>query len=167
MKRLLTLGLLLVALPASAALYKWVDQDGKVHYSDQPPPAEVKKADVVHAPASSPAPAPSGNATGANPAGGNAPNPASKGPKSPAEQEMDFRRRRLEAAENETRRQQEAQAAEEKKRNCTQARNRVSALETGGRITRYGPDGETMYLSDEQIARELVDARQIADSWCK
>ena len=24
-------------------MYKWVDQDGKVHYSDQPPPAGAKK----------------------------------------------------------------------------------------------------------------------------
>ena len=38
----------LLALSFSAAaqtLYKWVDQDGKVHYSDQPPPKEVKKVE--------------------------------------------------------------------------------------------------------------------------
>jgi glutaredoxin len=26
-------------------LYKWVDKSGKVHYSDQPPPKEIKKVD--------------------------------------------------------------------------------------------------------------------------
>ena len=26
--------------PASGAIYKWVDENGKVHYSDQPPPEE-------------------------------------------------------------------------------------------------------------------------------
>jgi glutaredoxin len=38
----------LLALSFSAAaqtLYKWVDKDGKVHYSDQPPPKEVKKVE--------------------------------------------------------------------------------------------------------------------------
>ena len=44
MKRVLTLALLLAALPASAVMYKWVDQDGKVHYSDQPPPDGAKKS---------------------------------------------------------------------------------------------------------------------------
>jgi glutaredoxin len=35
--------LLVAATPASAAkLYKWVDSNGKVHYTDQPPPADAK-----------------------------------------------------------------------------------------------------------------------------
>jgi hypothetical protein len=159
MKRLLMLALLLAALPASAVLYKWVDQDGKVHYSDQPPPDGVKKSGVMNAPAPSTpaAAAPSGEAASAAP----------KGPKTAAEQEMEFRKRRLEAAEADAKRQQQAQATEEKKRNCAQATNRLAALETGGRITRYGPDGETVYLSDAEIAKELGEARKTADSWCK
>jgi hypothetical protein len=159
MKRLLTLALLLAALPASAVLYKWVDQDGKVHYSDQPPPDGAKQSGVVTAPARSTpsAAAPAGDAATAAP----------KGPKTAAEQEMEFRKRRLEAAEADAKRQQEAQAGEEKKRNCAQAMNRLAALETGGRITRYGPDGETVYLSDAEIAKELGEARKTADSWCK
>ena len=80
---------------------------------------------------------------------------------------MEFRKRRLEAAEAEAKRQQDAQAAEEKKRNCAQATNRIAALETGGRVTKYGPNGETVYLSDGEIGRELGEARKIADSWCK
>lgn len=38
----------LMALSFSAGaqtLYKWVDKNGKVHYSDQPPPKEIKKVD--------------------------------------------------------------------------------------------------------------------------
>ena len=33
------------AVPAAAELYKWVDAEGKVHYSDTPPPANAKKAE--------------------------------------------------------------------------------------------------------------------------
>jgi len=158
MKRLVILALLLAALPASAVLYKWVDKDGKVHYSDQPPPEGARQSGVVNAPApgTSP-PAPSGDAASQAP----------RGPKSAAELEMEFRKRRLEAAEADAKRQQEAQAAEEKQRNCTHAKNRLASLETGGRITKYGPDGETVYLSDAEIARELGEARKVADSWCK
>ncbi|MGP1677538.1 MAG: DUF4124 domain-containing protein, partial [Burkholderiales bacterium] len=33
---------LCLALPASAQTYKWVDSNGKVHYSDKPQPSNVK-----------------------------------------------------------------------------------------------------------------------------
>jgi len=169
MKRVLTLALLLAALPASAVMYKWVDQDGKIHYSDQPPPGGTKSTAVVNTPTPS-TPAPASAPAGAKPAdNANAPpaGAAPKGPKTAAEQEMEFRKRRLEAAEAETKRQQEAKAAEEKKRNCAQASTRLAALEAGGRVTKYGPNGETLYLSDGEIAKELGEARKVADSWCK
>jgi hypothetical protein len=40
----LGLALLLCAGSASAQLYKWVDANGKTHFSDQPPPEGVKPA---------------------------------------------------------------------------------------------------------------------------
>ncbi len=45
MSRLPRLFLLLLLLPlaASAGVYRWLDKDGKVHYSDKPPPPEVLK----------------------------------------------------------------------------------------------------------------------------
>ncbi|MBI4988423.1 MAG: glutaredoxin family protein [Rhodocyclales bacterium] len=44
--RLCLLSMMAVSLVASAQpLYKWVDKNGKVHYSDQPPPKEIKKVD--------------------------------------------------------------------------------------------------------------------------
>ncbi len=37
---------LCLALPLAAqTTYRWVDRDGKINYSDQPPPPEVKKAE--------------------------------------------------------------------------------------------------------------------------
>lgn len=43
MKRALLIGLLAFAAPALAqTTYRWVDPDGKVHYSDKPPPASAK-----------------------------------------------------------------------------------------------------------------------------
>lgn len=44
-----TLPALLLALFAATAFaqgaYRWVDKDGKVHYSDEPPPADARKAE--------------------------------------------------------------------------------------------------------------------------
>ncbi len=33
------------AAPAQAELYKWVDADGKIHYSDQPPPPSARQSE--------------------------------------------------------------------------------------------------------------------------
>ena len=38
MKKFLLILLMLASANAFAGLSKWVDADGKVHYSDQPPP---------------------------------------------------------------------------------------------------------------------------------
>jgi glutaredoxin len=51
MKRLaLALLALSFALPAAAELYRWTDQQGRVHYSDLPPPPSVKKMQRIQAP---------------------------------------------------------------------------------------------------------------------
>jgi len=154
MMRYLPLALVLFILPAWGGLYKWTDENGKVHYSDQPPPGDAKQSQTMKE-SKSAATAPS--AAGAKPAAA----------KTPAEQEMEFRKRRLEAAEAEAKGKKEADAAEEKKRNCERANAQVASLQRGGRMTRPGPNGEQIYMSDAEIAKELVNARKVADSWCK
>jgi len=37
--------LMLACAGADAELYRWVDADGKIHYSDQPPPANIKQVE--------------------------------------------------------------------------------------------------------------------------
>ncbi len=147
MIRYLPLALCLLALPAAADLYKWTDENGELHYSDQPPPSTVKNTDTIkHV-----RPTPAGAAA----------------PKSVHEQEMEFRKRRLQAAEAEAKAQKDAQVAEEKKQNCQRATQQVVAFERGGRVTRYGPNGEQIFMTDAEIAQELIQARKTADSWCK
>ncbi|MGH6691432.1 MAG: DUF4124 domain-containing protein [Gammaproteobacteria bacterium] len=161
MKWIATLALLALALPAWAAeMYKWVDENGKVHYSDQPPPANARQQKTIQpkVPAQSAAP-PAATPEGQPAAGTKA--------KTAAELDMEFRKRRTEAAEAEAKRQQETQVAAEKQRNCEAAKARVAVLQTGGRITKATPTGEQSYLGDSEIAAELIEARKVADSWCK
>ena len=155
MIRIAPLALCLLVLPAWADLYKWTDENGKVHYSDQPPPTNIKKTETIKAEKPARAAAPTGDA--AKPAA----------PKSAAEQEMEFKKRRLQAAEAEAKAQKDAQAEEEKKRNCKRAQDQVAAMQRGGRITRYGPNGEQEFLNDAEIAKGLAEAQKTADSWCK
>jgi len=153
MIRYVALALFLFIPPAWADLYKWTDENGKVHYSDQPPPGDVKQSESIKQPKSA--------------AAQDAPANAAAKPKTAADLDMEFRKRRVEAAEAEAKAQKEAEAAEEKKRNCQRATAQVASLERGGRITRPGPNGEQTYMSDDEIAKEVVSAKKVADGWCK
>jgi hypothetical protein len=163
MKRLsVALGLALcVALQASAQMYKWVDSDGTIKYSDTPPPSNVK-AEKLRVPASPAARAPA--AKGENAA---APKEAAKAaPMTAAEQERAFRQRRLEAAkaqEEETRKQA---AERDKAENCKRANAALANLMIGGRQVRIDDKGERVFLDDDQIAKETARAREEAAAMC-
>ncbi|HEV8645322.1 MAG TPA: DUF4124 domain-containing protein [Burkholderiales bacterium] len=146
----------LLAIPALGELYKWTDAEGKVHYSDQPPPPNVKQPVTVK-------PRSPGSPTAAPEAGG----AAADTPKSYLEQDAEFNRRRVEAAEREAAAKKAATEAAEKKKNCEQAKAQLARMQGGARITRLNEDGETVYLGDDEIAQETARAKQVADSWCK
>jgi len=42
----LIIGFWVLSLPAANSIYKWVDEDGSIHYSDQPPP-QLHKTEKV------------------------------------------------------------------------------------------------------------------------
>ena len=160
MMRLLVLGLALAfAAAASAQLYRWVDKDGKVRYTDTPPPAGVK-ARAIGAPPAAPAPeqteAPAAAAKDAAP----------KGPLTPAEQEQAFRKRQMDAQKA----AQKADAARKdeaaKQQNCERARDYLRMLESGQRVSRTNAQGEREYLEDAAREREIASARQDARDWC-
>jgi glutaredoxin len=46
MRTIIALCALLAAIPADAQIHRWVDADGKVHYSSEPPPEGVKAKPV-------------------------------------------------------------------------------------------------------------------------
>lgn len=157
---------LCLALPASAQMYKWVDSNGKVQYSDKPPPSNIKTEKLREtAPAAS---APAASTPAATDSKGAAKKDAAKAaPKTQAEEEQAFRKRQLDAAK--------AQEAEEKKQaearrqadNCTHAKAALTNLEMGGRQMRIDDKGERVFLEDEEIARQTAKARQDVATACK
>ena len=50
---ILAAALALWALPSPAQIHKWVDADGKVHFSDKPPPDSARKSEQVKIPVQS------------------------------------------------------------------------------------------------------------------
>lgn len=163
MKQLSVLaGLLLcVALPASAQMYKWIDANGKVQYSDKPPPSNIKTEKLREPP---PPPAP--KAAAADEKGGAGKDAAKAPPKTTAEQEQAFRKRQLDAAkaqEEDSRKQAQAQAKAE---NCRRARAALASIQLGGRQVRIDEKGERVFLDDQQIADETAKATQEAARAC-
>lgn len=168
MQRNLTNGLLLamiggawlVSAPAGAQTYKWTDADGKIHYSDRPPPANAKEP-VTIKPRKSSAPA-----TTASPPASDKGATAAK-PRTYVEQEAEFKKRQVETAEREAADKKKAAEAAEKKQNCEQARAQLKNLQSGERITRSNAQGEREYMTDAQIAQEIERGKKTVDGWCK
>jgi hypothetical protein len=155
--------LLVLAAGANAAdgeIYTWKDKDGRTHYADNPPsgntPARTLSGRSTDKPASAAA---SGGDTPAAVAPRSAP--------SAAEQELEFRKRRAESAENQAKAEKAKAEAEEKRRNCERARNQLAALESGQRVARFNDKGEREFLDDAQRAQEVEAARKSAETWCK
>ena len=146
-----------MALPTSADIYKWVDETGEIHYTDQPPPPNAKVKEHVKNPT------PAAGAAAAQPHGDTTPSATQK---SAAEQDMEFRKRQAEKEKADAERQAQLADTETKRRNCEQARNNLAGLQAHSRVTKYGPNGEILYLTDEEIADAIVDAQKVADSWC-
>jgi len=149
MKRLLPFfALALLGLNAHAGLNKWVDAEGKVHYSDTPPP--TAKTESVR------------NIAGK----GQADAPASYSPKSVAEREAEWRKNKAEKDETAQKKSQQDEQAMVKQQNCENARQNVRTLEEGGRVVTYDANGEKSYMDDEARAKRLEEARKAIASNC-
>lgn len=149
-KILLACAVLLLPLVALAQIYQWKDAEGKVQYSDQPPPAAARQERTVAPRAAAAVSAPSAPA------------------RSHQDQDAAFRQRQVEQEESKAAREKENVAAEERKRNCEMAQGNLRNLQIGGRHVRYdAKTGERIYLSDNEISQSIKDAQRSVDEWCK
>jgi hypothetical protein len=148
---------LLLALAAATAgaqeIYNWRDREGRTNYADNPPPGDTPARTLSGRSYQAPA----------------VPEPAQTDKAKPgtADQDLEFRKRQAESAEKAAKQQKLAAEAEDRRRNCEQARNQLSALESGQRMARYNDRGEREYLDDAQRAEEIAHTRKAVDSWCK
>ncbi len=149
MLRLFILLLLLTPPGAGAELYRWVDAQGKVHYSDSPPPGGGKSVRTVPAPAAA-----AGTAT-----------PGTQ--KSWQEKDMEFRQRRAAEEEARAKQEKEAEEARQKQANCEAARKSLQLLESGQRVATVNPQGEREFMDEASREKAIAEARKAVASWCK
>jgi len=169
---------LAIAAPALAQ-WAWKDDNGRMVYSDRPPPAGIKQGNIIRSPTvvtAPPAAAPTGTAPGAAGAPAEAgtaaaPNagqePGAKpGPKSLADQEADFRKRLQARAAAEKKAADDEAKASKDAQDCERAKGYVHSLESGMRINRVDADGNPHFLDDSERAAELDRARASAATVC-
>ncbi len=166
------LAVLCGAASIASAQWAWRDEHGRTVYSDQPPPATVRAADVLRQPAPPPpneasdsnsADAPSAS-TAAPPPGRAA--PAAPRPPTMAERELEFRKRMKERAEAEKKLADSQAETARKAEDCERARGYMKSLDDGVRLVRTNPDGSRELLDDPQRAAEIQRTQQIIQSRC-
>lgn len=160
----LALAALLTALPAQAQ-WKWRDKDGRITVSDRPPPREVPEKDILGKPS---LPSRAAAPTAAAPAATvTTPAAAASAPPTALEREVQARKRAAEDEKAAKARADEERNATRRADNCRQARNQLTALESGQRIARTNDKGEREVLDDQGRAQESQRAREVIASDCR
>ena len=130
MKRILLISLMLASANAFAALSKWVDANGKVHYSDEPPPANVK-SETLRVPSAPALVGASGVAAASGPAA----------PKTVAEREAELKKAQRAKKEAADKAAQEQARMETVKANCETMQENLRALQEGMRMVEVDTKG--------------------------
>jgi hypothetical protein len=137
---------------AADGVYKWVDKDGKVHYSDMPP-AKVNATKLRNIAAPASAPAASGE-----------PVPA---PITYVDQDIEFRKRRAAADESAKQQKEKQQQADQQRQACADSRGRLLTLQQGGRAYRTNEKGERVYFDNKTFTDEIAKEKKFQDQNCK
>jgi len=161
----LLLGCLTHADFAAAQMYQWRDTNGRVVFSDTPPPPGTPPGNIIKAPKgrTAPPPAPAAAAAGADgPAkdaaapGGTAPT----GPKSVAERDAEYKKRQADAAEKSKKDQEATAEAQRREGICRGLRNSLASLEGGQRVRKVDDKGEPYFVDDAERAKDISRLRQ-------
>ena len=137
--------LIFVPIVAIAEIYKWVDEDGRIHYGEKPPVEDASKVDIREAP---------------------------KVDDSLKQQSID-QQKLLEIYEEERKLKKEEKLKAEKekaelKQQCQSLENNLKDLKQGG-LSFYDLDekGERTYLSAEELATHIKKLQDDYDKYCK
>ena len=155
-KWIVVLALSLSAVAAQAQ-WAWKDDNGRVVYSDRPPPASVKQDRIVRQPGMAPIVSSDTADEKAN---------AASAPKTWAEREAEYKKRQTERANAEKKTTEEKTQQTQRRADCERARSYLATLESGTRILRTDNNGERSYLDDTQRDAELTRAREAVAKSC-
>lgn len=152
MKHTLGICLLFLSISSQAGVSKWVDAEGKVHYSDIPP-SDIKaksiKSTERHDTTDNVTPA-TGVAT----------------PKTLAEREAEWKKTQKTKEEAAQKSAQKQEAASIKQKNCENARKNLATLENSPAIVTYDSKGERTEMDDASRKQSIQEARKAISTYC-
>lgn len=168
----IAIAVMLAAATVTAQVYRWVDKDGKVQYSDIPPPndAKVTPKKVDAKPATGPAagaaaarevPKTPGKEGKAGDKG------TSPGPQTLDDRNKAFEKRRTDEAEAAKKAGEQAKADKASAERCTEATKYLRGLESGRPVGGTDDAGNRKILDDNERAAEITKARAAMTESCK
>lgn len=141
---LAALAALAVSLPAAAVTYKWTDANGRVVYSDLPPPANVKAEMIGAAP-----PPANPNAT-----------------KEMANKDAELKKRQLDRTDADTKAAKEQAQNSQRRDLCLVVRGRIKEIEGGAIVYKYNEKGERVNVDEAGRQAELAKQRANETRFC-
>jgi hypothetical protein len=140
--------LLLVTAPTAAEIYKWVDEEGNVHYSQQRPPADAQPRSTETLKVNS------GSASEAD----------------LKNLQRDIERSNKIFEDRAQKKEEQEQAAAEqdiRKQNCDKVRLNLQKLQEAQRIYHTDEQGNRTRIGEEQRQADIKRAQEQVEEWCK
>ncbi len=146
---LLVLTTFIFTLSANAKIYKWTDENGKVHYSDKNPDENAKELKISEK---------------------NTPNISQKSQTSTQER-MERQKKMVSSHFEELEAQKKKQAEEAEKqakveKACNQIKSRRNLLNRQARIYSVNEKNEQVFMSDEERAKNIKELNQEIEETC-
>lgn len=146
MRAIILFSLVVFALPSLGQVYKWVDEDGQIHFSQFPPNSD-KQAEQVDVKVGT-----SASATEAK--------------KRLQEQRENLLKDSIERGLSEEEKMRAMAESENKERRCEQARQQLTTLQNGGRIFTSNEAGERQYIDEKQRQDMIKKTQARVDEAC-
>jgi len=150
MNKYLLILLIFSCTSAVAAISKWVDSSGQVHYSDQPPPPDARSKTIS-----------SGAENQESAASGVA------APKSIAEREAELRKAQAEKQIAADKAGKSQASIDAQKASCAAAQQNLRNLQDGMRMVEVDANGEQVYLDDKQREERIAKSQNEISKYCK
>jgi len=150
MGRFLLILLMLATTNTFAAISKWVDDQGRVHYSDLPPPPGTQQNILREE--------------------SNTQDSASSSPsdvKTIADREADLKKEKAGKQAEADKAAQKKAAEDARKASCDSARENLRTLQSGVRVMTVNANGEKSYMDDKERQQRIDQANKAISDYCK
>lgn len=149
MKILFLLLLTIISVDATAEIYKWIDRNGNIVYSQSPPPADANslKAPEISSP-------PDNGGT------------ADKAVEAIINSENEARNRR--ETRQQLKKDNQAKKARQKqmRQSCKKLRNNLETMKSKAHLYIEESDGNNRFLSEKELSQKILDAEQQIQNYC-